>query len=309
MPKLELRHYQAILALRDHKTTIAVASYLGLTQSAISHQLAEAERRLGRRLFNKSGRLLHLNTTGELVASSGEKILREVQHLENSLALNKKQLASRTVRIATFAYSSYRWLPAFFRAQVDHLSGVDFEFAATGPGIPVKAIEQGEADLGIITGEIDSDKVEKIELFKDELVCVLPPSHPLTAKSWLNAQDFMNDPFVTYSAHAEKGLDEDLVWRKAGMRPKLINAGHTDAVIELVKEKFGLAILSKWAIENHPRASDVQTRQITKKGLPLSWYAVFRINHPEYPLLETCASSLSAWCQNPSFLTTRKVEQ
>ena len=301
MPRLELRHYQAILALRDHRTTIAVAAHLGLTQSAISHQLAEAERRLGRRLFNKSGRLLHLNTTGELVASSGEKIIKEVQHLENSLALNTKQLDSRTIRVATFAYSSYRWLPAFFRTQMDSHSGVDFEFATTSPGIPVKAIETGEADLGIITGEIDSDKVEKIELFKDELVCVLPPSHPLTDKSSLDAQDFMNDSFVTYSAHAEKGLDEDLVWRKAGMRPKLINAGHTDAVIELVKEKFGLAILSRWTIENHPRASDVQTRQITNKGLPLNWYAVFRINHPEYPLLETCANLLNAWCQDHNY--------
>ena len=297
MPRLELRHYRAILALRDHRTTIAVAAHLGLTQSAISHQLAEAERRLGRRLFNKSGRLLHLNTTGELVASSGEKIVKEVQHLENSLALNTQKLDSRTIRVATFAYSSYRWLPAFFRTQTDSHSGVDFEFATTSPGIPVKAIETGEADLGIITGEIDSDKVEKIELFSDELVCVLPQSHPLTAKPWLNAQDFMNDPFVTYSAHAEKGLEEDLVWRAAGMRPKLINAGHTDAVIELVKEKFGLAILSKWAIENHPRAKDVQTRRITNKGLPLSWHAVFRLNHHEYSLLEACAHSLQEWCE------------
>ena len=162
---------------------------------------------------------------------------------------------------------------------------------------PCVVIETGEADLGIITGEIDSAKVEKIELFKDELVCVLPQSHPLTAKPWLNAQDFMNDPFVTYSAHAEKGLEEDLVWRAAGMRPKLINAGHTDAVIELVKEKFGLAILSKWAIENHPRAKDIRTRQITRKGLPLNWHAVFRFNHHEYPLLKTCANSLQEWCK------------
>lgn len=301
MSKLELRHYRAILALRDHRTTISVASHLGLTQSAISHQLADAERRLGRRLFNRSGRLLHLNTTGELVASCGEKIIREVLHLENSLVLERNQPETKTLRVAPFAHSSYRWLPAFFRAQMEHLSSVEFEFAATSPGVPVKAIEQGEADLGIIAGEIDSDKVEKIELFKDELVCVLPPSHPLTDKSSLDAQDFMNDSFVTYSAHAEKGLDEDLVWRKAGMRPKLINAGHTDAVIELVKEKFGLAILSRWTIENHPRASDVQTRQITNKGLPLNWYAVFRINHPEYPLLETCANLLNAWCQDHNY--------
>lgn len=309
MPKLELRHYQAILALREYRTTISVALHLGLTQSAISHQLAEAERRLGRRLFNRSGRLLHLNTTGELVASSGEKILREVQHLENSLALERNQPETTTLRVATFAHGSYRWLPAFFRAQMDHLSGVEFEFAATGPGLPVKAIEQGEADLGIIAGEISSASVAKIELFSDELVCVLPPTHPLAAKSSLRAEDLVNDPFVTYSAHAEEGLEEDLLWRKAGLRPKMINAGHTDAVIELVKANFGLAILSRWAIEHHPSAGDVQTRQITQNGLPFKWYVVFRNNHSEYPMLETCAKSLSAWCQNPSFLTTRHIEQ
>ena len=302
MPILELRHYQAILALRDHRTTIAVAVHLGLTQSAISHRLAEAERRIGRKLFNRSGRMLHLNTIGELFASSGEKILREVQHVENSLVEKRSPPTTKVLRVATFAYSSYRWLPEFFRAERDKHSNLEFEFAATGPGIPIKTIENGEADVGIIAGKINSDSLCKIELFSDELVCVMPNDHPLCQKAVLTAEDFMNDPFVTYSTHTEEGFEEDLLWRKAGIRPKVINAGHTDAVIEMVKAGFGLTILSKWAIDNHASGSDVQTRSVTQSGLSLTWYAVFRKNHIDYSVLEECATSLSEWCKKPFFL-------
>ncbi|MEO1191683.1 MAG: LysR family transcriptional regulator [Pseudomonadota bacterium] len=297
MAKLELRHFQAVLALRECRTTGAAAERLGLTQSAVSHQLAEAERRLGCTLFNRSGRLLHLNTAGALLASSAETILAEVAHVERSLAPASGASELRTIRIATFAYSAYRWLPAFLRLEASKQANLAFEFVASGPGVPVRAIETGTADLGIIAGDIASDQVESLEIFRDQLVCVLPKGHRLSAKRFVIADDFMEEPFITYSAYAESGFEEDFLWRRAGKRPKLVNAGHSDAVIEMVKAGFGLGILSQWAVVQSGASADLDRVPVTAEGLTLRWSAVFRRSHQDYERLRAMAQSLSVWCK------------
>ena len=152
MTRLELRHYRTVLALRHHQTVSAAAAALGVTQSAISHRLAEAERRLGRKLTVRSGRKVWLNTAGELLASSAESILNEADHVEAHLISGGEREESQIVRIATFAYNSYRWLPAFLKIVKEKRPNLAFEFVASAPGLPVRTIESGEADLGIMAG-------------------------------------------------------------------------------------------------------------------------------------------------------------
>ena len=207
MVRLELRHYRAVLALRHHRTVTAAAAALGLSQSAISHQLAEAERRLGRKLTVRSGRKLWLNTAGELLASSAEIILNEASHVETHLISGSERTETRILRIATFAYNSYRWLPEFLKIEKTKRPNVNFEFVASAPGLPVRAMENGEADLGVIAGQIKSRHVVAVPLFDDELVCVCPKNHPLAARPFLEADDFVDYPFITYSAHFESGFE------------------------------------------------------------------------------------------------------
>ena len=303
MVRLELRHYRAVLALRHHRTVTAAAAALGLSQSAISHQLAEAERRLGRKLTVRSGRKLWLNTAGELLASSAEIILNEANHVETHLISGSERTETRILRIATFAYNSYRWLPEFLKIEKKKRPNVNFEFVASAPGLPVRAIENGEADLGVIAGQIKSRHVVAVPLFDDELVCVCPKNHPLAARLFLEADDFVDYPFITYSAHFESGFEEDQLWRPSAKRPKLmLSAGYTEAVIELVRAEFGLSILSRWAIAQYHAQDDIEQIRVTPNGLPLSWHAVYHRAHLDRYILAELSHSLRDWCQNSALV-------
>ncbi|MEH6526786.1 MAG: LysR family transcriptional regulator, partial [Sneathiella sp.] len=68
MLKIDWRHYQLLLAIRDTGGLTAAAKQLGVTQPAASHQIREAERRLGLQLVERQGRLLVLTPAGEKLA-------------------------------------------------------------------------------------------------------------------------------------------------------------------------------------------------------------------------------------------------
>jgi DNA-binding transcriptional LysR family regulator len=64
----------------------AAARELGLTQPAVSQQMAGLERRLGTRLFNRSTRSLALSEAGEAYYVRAKHILEEVDEAEDTIA-------------------------------------------------------------------------------------------------------------------------------------------------------------------------------------------------------------------------------
>ena len=295
---LDLRHYRVIRTLQTQRTTVAAAEELGLTQSAVSHQIAEAERRLGRPLTRRVGRRLALNTAGELLAAAAESILREAEYVERNLSAGPDVDRTEIVRIANYAYSSYKWLPWFLKKVQAEFPNLFFEFEANTSKLPVRSVADGEVDIGIEPGTISSPSVHVEPLFADELVGVCHVNHKIASKDYLEAADFLDDPFITYSSIFETGIEEDLFWRPSGIRPRtLLNAGLTDAVIELVRAEFGLTILSRTTVTPFLKDKELTCLKLTKNGLPLQWNALYRLGSPRTDRLEWIVGNLREWCQ------------
>ena len=295
MGKLELRHFRAVHAVREHGTVSAAAQALGLTQPALSHQIAEAERRLGRALFNRSGRKVTLTTAGTLLASNADIILQEVDMAERNLQGDRDQ--AEIIRIGTYAYSCYRWLPAFLKKIKADLPHLEFELATDTAKLPVRSVSDGEVDIGITAGDMQARSISSTPLFDDELVAILPKSHRLSDRPYLEAVDFLDDPFITYSTQAEPGLEDELFWRPAGIRPrKFLRAGLTEAVIELVRAEFGLSILSRWAVVPYLENGDLVSIRLTQKGLKLRWKAISRRASANKDTVATITRQLQTWC-------------
>ena len=64
MNTLELRHHRLILAIQNTGSLTGAAKAVSITQSAATHQVKEAERRLGVNLVRRRGRSLELTSGG-----------------------------------------------------------------------------------------------------------------------------------------------------------------------------------------------------------------------------------------------------
>ncbi len=296
MLKLDIRHWETLLVIAEAGTMREAAGRLGLTQSALSHRLAEAERRLGGLLFVREGRRLRLSPAGRAAAQSARQVLPALARAESdfeSMAAHSAQV----VRFGIAAYSAYHWLPRFLRELRAARRRIEVDVIAAATQQPVRSLFDGAADLVLAPSHLAVPGIEAVPLFEDELVLVVAPDHRLAGRDHVEAEDLRDEDYMTYSRTVEPGFEYERFIRPSGVIPRMLSTVEmTDAVLELVASGFGISILAKWAIRPTVEAGRVATVRVGRDGLRLNWSALLRATDLEDSAARSVADTLAAWC-------------
>jgi DNA-binding transcriptional LysR family regulator len=172
--RVTLSQLRVFLAALEHKNLTIAASELEMSQSAVSHALAELERNLGARLLER-GRFGALATVlGEQIAIQARIMLRAETAMLEEVAATQGQL-SGLVRIASLRSVATHVLPDFIQTFRVLQPKVQFEIQS-GEGIAhgvENAVRTARADLGFLAAPLTSD-LDCFEFFQDEWVALFP---------------------------------------------------------------------------------------------------------------------------------------
>ncbi len=170
----QLRIFVAV-AERQHVTRAAEA--LNLTQSAVSSAVTALEGRHGVALFDRVGRNVLLNPAGRMFLVEAKAVLTRVSAAETALA-DLSTLARGHLTIhASQTIASY-WLPSrLARFHVAH-PGIGLEVAIGNTAGVAKAVAEGEAELGLVEGEVDDPALGRTVVDHDRLALVVGADHP-----------------------------------------------------------------------------------------------------------------------------------
>jgi LysR family transcriptional regulator for metE and metH len=257
---------------------------LFLSQSALSHQLAELEASVGVSLFRRLPRRMVLTGPGERLLQAARLVLRELSEAERDLSASSKNCGG-TLRITTECYTCYHWLPGSLKPFESRYPRVQVQIVVDATRRPIEALLADEVDLAIIAGPVASRRLNARLLFRDEMVVVAHPEHPLAARPYVQADDFADQHLLTYSVPE----DELTVWtdvlKPAGVRPaRMSQVELTEAMIEMVRANLGIAVLARWAVTPWLSRGSLKAVRLTKAGKFRDWSAVtHRTKHkPEY---------------------------
>lgn len=277
---LELRHYETLVAVIDAGSVGAAATQLSVTQSAVSHRIAEAERRLGVDLFERRPARTMLPTpAGLALYQAAQRGLPELLRGEQDVVRVGGD-AQDVVRIGVASYDCYHWFPSFHEVTLVQLPHVLLELVVVG-NEPFERLQESVVDV-VLAPMARGVNVRAQELFVDELVLLVHPDHPVASMRWAPPEVAEGEVFLTYNSEPVPGFEYERFLRPAGVAPRAATViQQTGAIAEMVASGLGMAILSRWAVTPWLDSGTIAAVRCGEDGLSLDWSALTRLGTPE----------------------------
>jgi LysR family transcriptional regulator for metE and metH len=282
---LEVRHLSLIDAIAQAGSVTAAARRLHLTQSALSHQLLDLEARAGLQFFVRLGRRMLLTPAGDRVLASAHRVLEDLNRTESDL----RAMASGhtgVLRLCTECNTGYHWLPPLLHDFHATYPNVDVHIKVEATNRPLDALLDGEIDLAVMTSRVTDPRVVTSPIFQDELMAVVPPSHPFVRRPYVDPVDFATEHLLLHRTDRKTSYTFSRILAPAGVEPaRATEVPLTEAILELIKAGIGIGVLAGWAIEPARRGGAVVAVRIGRDGERRTWTAATLKDRPPTPWL------------------------
>ncbi|MBC2877878.1 LysR family transcriptional regulator [Streptomyces mobaraensis] len=243
----ELRYFRAVVQELNFSRA---ARRLGMSQPPLSRAIAQLERRLGVRLFERGNRRMELTPAGIALAEEAVRALDAVEAAARrtrragaavpSLVLTAK--AGVATHLLRRVVTAYRALPG----------APDVRVTLSGYGEQAAMVRDGRADVALLGTPFDRHGIEYEPLFSEPRVAVLPAGHPLAARAALSCADLEDLPMPNCP-----GLSgaERAYWSEPGVPGPVVR--DSSQLMEAVALGQAVALIPESLAELHPRGDVV----------------------------------------------------
>ena len=283
---LEIRDLRLVRELHATGSATRTASRLGVTQSAVSHQLRDLEQRLQTSVCIRTGKRLVLSAAGRRLLETADQVFTDLQRAWDDVAALRDGRASR-LRICAHCHTGYQWLPPLLQRFRSRHPAVEIDIAVQHTSDPVKALLGGALDIALVTDTIQDRRLCVRRLAGDEHVAIVGRKHPLAARAFITPAELGEQDLLLYSASPEESFTVRRILAPAGVRPARVRFLQlTEAIVEMVKAGLGVSVLPAWSVRSAIASRKVKALRITAGGIRRDWKAV-RLRTPSEPAFVT----------------------
>jgi DNA-binding transcriptional LysR family regulator len=267
IPKLQIFIYAA-----EALSFSEAAKRSNLTQPTVSHHIKALESDIGAELFFRSGNHLQLTETGRFLLPRARQLMREATTLQELIdSINQKQIVGH-LRIACGATAGKYLLPglaARFREQHPMVKVSIFRCA---PEFILPKLLEGEANLGLLSYEIDTSGLEIKEFIVDHISLVVSPDHPWAHRSSIDPEDLINEPLIMREAISgtRRVMLSELAKHDISLDDLniFLELGSAEAIVEAVAAGYGVSFISRVATAYKQKHNDLV--EVPVEGIDLT---------------------------------------
>lgn len=251
---IDLRHLRCFIAVAEELHFRRAADRLGVAQPALSRTVQNLERELGVSLLDRTNRSVQLTKAGRAFLSGCHSVLKT---LDQSIA-DTRRVDLQKVGLLRIGYTDMAIagrLPELLRAFRQAEPDVDLDLHHAVTSDQLQQMEEGDLDVGFVTGAIERVGYAYCPVQSEQFVCVVHRSHRFAQRSTLRLADLAQESLVHGPLSHWEYFFSYLVplCRKAGFEPRFINEGlNTTAILGLVSCGMGITILTEYVRTSVP---------------------------------------------------------
>lgn len=236
---MNILHLKYFVVISKYENVSKAAKELLIAQPALSKILRSLEEEVGEPLFDRVGKKICLNSSGEIYLRHAKKILQEYDEMLSELGVEKKE--NYTVRLSA-------------KVATLLLPDIIFEFKNQYPEIAVNFtrnttmdIDMEHFDLVIVDSARPPERKNAYVLLEEECLIALHKGHPLAAKEKIELNELEQEKFIIPHQGMPMAEIAEIACHRVGFQPRiLMECDSRLTLFSFVEARMGVALVPKY---------------------------------------------------------------
>ena len=254
--------------LVDLRLMVRIAEANGLTRGAeashmslpaASTRVKNLEESIGAKLLYRTSQGVTLTPPGQALVHHARLVLGQIEHLRSDLQSFAQGIKGH-LRVFANTTALGEFLPPVLRNYLRSHPDVNIDLRERLSHDIVRAVTEGQTDIGIVAGAVRTENLETIPYREDTLLLVLPRGHGLAGGGPVAFADTLDlDHVGLHQASALHAFLRQACDRLHRVLPTRIEVGNFEAACRMVEAQVGVAILPGSAARRHALAMAIDT--------------------------------------------------
>ncbi len=244
---IELRLLKSFLAVADHLNFRRAAEELHLTQPALSRQIQQLEKSIGKPLFIRDKRSVELTHAGKFLYSRAGKLLEDVDVLaKETREAAEGERGSLSLGYTESAMASF--LPSLLRDLRDKLPHITLQLKQEHSEQLSREVALHRLDVAIISLLGDTQGLRRTSIAHEDMGIVLPDNHPLATRKQIALSKLSREKFILFPYQDNPSLYSDIMssCKVAGFAPQVVEEAQSRILaVNMVAAGLGVTFLSE----------------------------------------------------------------
>ena len=263
----------------ETKSFSRASEIIRLTQPAVSLQIQALEEMYGTKLFNRSGCVITLTQSGEMLYKYAKEISTLYSAAEKEIG-GVTGLVKGIISVGASSTIGNYVLPSVIADFKRKFPKVGVHLHVGNSKNVVDFINGGTVDVGLVEGDVNKQKLIVEKLIADEMVFIMSPYHSLAKKSSISIMELSKEALIFREEGSGTRQAIEKYLAKHGMSQQNLKIslimGSTESIKTAVEEGLGTSILSKWAARKEVRYGSLKTAVFKEDKFVRDFSVVFK---------------------------------
>lgn len=273
-----MKHLETFCKVAELESFSRAGEAVYLTQPTVSGHIASLEQTMGLKLFDRLGRRVALTTGGKILYRYAKEILRLRDEALNAI-YEFSHLIKGRITIGGSTIPGEYVLPKIMGRFHKEAPGISISLVIADSQEIIDMLRAGEIEVGVVGMRFDGERVDAYPLFRDRVIIITYPQHPLAARGEVSWEELRAVPLLIREGGSGTRKAFEGYVQAAGYRLDDFNiigeVGSSTAVKEGVKGGIGVGIISDLAVQEEIAGGSVTELMVRGHGaLERDFFAV-----------------------------------